>query len=89
MTYAIVRYSAETTEHFLLHCDIFTMVRNSMFVVINPILEFNGLRFLEDNRLVMFLLYGHETLHADANKVDLSATLKFIHESNRFELANE
>ena len=81
--------TAETTEHFLLHCDIFTMVRNSMFVVINPILEFNGLRFFEDNRLVKFLLYGNETLHDDANKVVLSATLQFIHESNRFELANE
>ena len=81
--------SAETTEHFLLHCDIFEMVRNSMFVVINPILEFNGLRFLEHNRFVKFLLYGHETLRADENKVVLSATLKFIHESNRFELANE
>ena len=60
-----------------------------MFVVINPILEFNGLRFLEDNTFVKFLLYGHETLRADENKVVLSATLQFIHESNRFELANE
>ena len=58
-------------------------------MVINPILESNDFNFLDDNMFVKFLLYVHEALRADANKVVLSVTLQFIHESNRFELVNE
>ena len=36
--------SSETTEHFLLHCNLYTEARIIMFQVINPILASNGLR---------------------------------------------
>ena len=75
--------SAETTEHFLLHCSLHTEARDSMFQVIDPILTFNNFH-LNNNALVIFLLYGSVNLTADINKVVLTETLKFIKQSNRF-----
>ena len=81
--------SAETTEHFLIHCSLFTEARNSMFRVINPILQLNGVHLLNDETLGKLLLYGSDTLTVEENKAVLSATLKFIHESTRFDPVNE
>ena len=80
--------SAETTEHFLIHCGLYTVARHSMFQVINPILASNGLH-LQNKSLTTFLLYGNETLSFDVNKTVLKATLEFIHRSTRFDIANE
>ena len=82
------KLSAETTAHFLIHCNLYTEVRNKMFQVINPILLSNGLRLPNDDLFVKFLLYGHDTLSVDDNTVVLKATLKYIHESTRFDIAN-
>ena len=60
-----------------------------MFEVINPILESNGLVLHSDDQLKYFLLYGHDTLSADVNSAVVTATLKYFHESTRFELTNE
>ena len=81
--------SAETTKHFLVYCNLFTEARDLMFQVINPILESNDLILHSDDQLKDLLLYGHYTLSVDENHAVLTATLKYIHESTRFELTNE
>ena len=81
--------SIETTEHFLLHCKLFTVERKNMFRVINPILESNGLHLRNDDMLVILLLYGHDTLSVVDNTAVLTASLNYFHKSTRFDIANE
>ena len=76
--------SPETTEHYLIHCDLYTEPRINMFHVINPILEFHGL-YLRGDLLINLLLYGNNTVSYDDYKAILTATLKFIIKSTRFE----
>ena len=80
--------SAETTEHFLIHCGLYIVARHTLFQVINPILAVNGL-YLHNELLVNFLLYGNEALSFDENKAALTATMKFIQNSTRFDKKNE
>ena len=80
--------AAETTEHFLIHCGLYTVARHRMFQVINPILASNALH-LQNESLVKFLLYGDDALTFDENKAVVTSTLKFIHNSTRFDIANE
>ena len=70
--------SPETTEHYLIHCDLYTEPR------IN--LESHGLN-LHGDLLINLLLYGNNTLSYDENKAILTATLIFILKSTRFETA--
>ena len=77
--------SIETTEHFLIYCDLYAGVRIEMFQVINPILQCNDLNLLNDGSLVKFLLYGHETLSAELNTAVLTVTVNYIHKSTRFD----
>ena len=76
--------SAETTDHFLLHCKIYTEVRFMMFQKLNPIFVANNLN-LQDLNLVDLLLYGSDVLSCDTNRAILSATLEFIRNSKRFD----
>ena len=80
--------SPETTEHYLIHCDLYTEPRINMFHVINPILESHGL-YLHGGLLINLLLYVNNTVSYDVNKAILTATLKFIIKSTRFETVNE
>ena len=75
---------AETTAHFLLHCNLYAGARNSLNNHINPILESKELVLHDDGQRVKFLLYGHDTLTFNENKGVLSATLKYFHNSKRF-----
>ena len=80
--------SSETTEHFLIHCGLYTVARHAMLQVINPILASNGLH-LQNELLANLLLYGNDALTFDENKAVLTATLKFIQKSTRFDIENE
>ena len=60
-----------------------------MFQLVNIIIESKRLRLPNDELLAKFLLYGHDTLNLDENKSVLTATVQYIHASNRFELTNE
>ena len=80
--------SAETTEHFLLHCTLHTEARKNMFQIVNPILETHELR-LGNEDLEQLLLYGSDILNVDVNKTVLTATLKFIKKSTRFDPVND
>ena len=76
--------AAETTAHFLLHCNIYAGARNSLNNNINPILASKNVVLIDEGQRVNFLLYGHDTLTFNENKGVLSATLIFIHDSKRF-----
>ena len=76
--------SAETTEHFLLRCPLYTEARNDLFQVIDPIVRTHDLQLAND-ALHQFLLYGSENLPNDVNKTVLSATMIYIKHSKRFE----
>ena len=80
--------SAETTEHFLIHCGLYTIARHGMFQVINPLIALHGLEF-QNELLANFLLYGDTALSLEENKATLTATLAFIKQSSRFEIENE
>ena len=56
-----------------------------MFLVVNSILEINGLQLTNNNQIVNVLLYGHETLSEANNIAVLSATLMFIDKAARFD----
>ena len=75
----------ETTNHFLLYCQFYAEERNTLFRVTDPLLESMGLFFLNDNHRVNFLLYGHKNLDVNKNRIVLNATIKYIHDSKRFE----
>ena len=76
---------AETTDHFLLNCNLYTEARHDIFQVVNSILETSGLHLPNNTQVVKLLLYGHETLCVVDNIAVISATLKFIHKSTRFD----
>ena len=81
--------SIESTEHFLIHCNLYTEIRFNMFQIINPILESNGLHLPNGGLLMQRLLYGHKTFSVEDNSTVLSATLNYIQNSTRFDLADE
>ena len=81
--------SAETTEHFLLNCHLYTRERNNLNLVVNQILESNILFVPRNHQFVNLLLYGHATLNDADNKAVLIATLRFINDSCRFDVADE
>ena len=76
--------SAETTDHFLLHCNIYTEMRFVMFQKVNPILQANNLN-PQDLNLTKLLLYGSDVLTCENNRFILIATLEFIRNSKRFD----
>ena len=53
---------AETTAHFLLHCNIDAAARNSLNNIINPISDSEKVVLFEEGQRVNFLLYGYDTL---------------------------
>ena len=76
--------TAETTCQFLINCPIFVNPRKVLFVTINPILLKYTTRFVEDNSLVILLLYGDEKFKLEDNQNILKATIQFIRDSARF-----
>ena len=75
---------AETSCHYLLHCPNFTNHRNQLFQTLTPILQINGIHFIDDNNLVHLLLYGNERFKIEENQRILQATINFIRNTSRF-----
>jgi len=76
--------NAETSNHFLLHCPTYLNQRNELFQLVNPLLFAKNMRFLDDKRLVLLLLYGNEKFEIDENRIILKATINYIRKSSRF-----
>jgi len=81
---ASTRDIPETSGHFLLHCPNFTDHRNELFNILNPILQANDMRFIEDDKFVHLLLYGKEEFKFEENQSILKATINFIKNTSRF-----
>ena len=75
---------SETSDHYLLHCPIFIEQRRELFLILNPILLENNMRFLDYKSLVHLLLYGNNKFNDNVNRSILKATIKFIRSSSRF-----
>ena len=76
-------FGAEDIFHFLLHCHVFYVIRNTFLINVSGIIGEDA-RLYSDNALKNLLLYGDEHLSYVANKSILKETLKFIHQSERF-----
>ena len=75
----------EDVEHFLLLCPSFDVARRDLlagvFDILRP-LEYNN---LPNDVLVQILLYGDKNLPDYLNKQIILLTLRFIHDTGRFD----
>ena len=75
----------EDTEHYFLLCNTYDADRRDLLSSVNAILLPHCLISLSNEELLKIILYGHEELPFDSNAKILTATLKYIHVSKRFE----
>ena len=76
----------EDTEHFLLLCPSFDVQRQDLLAGIVELLRpFVSITDFSNDALTQLLLYGNQELSYDLNKNILKLTLRFIHESGRFD----
>ena len=76
----------EDTEHFLLLCPSFDLQRRDLLVEIVELLRpFVQITNLSNVALVQLLLYGDQYLSYDFNRNVLELTLRFIHQTGRFD----
>ena len=76
----------EDTEHFLLLCLSFDSQRRDLFAgIVELIRPFRQITDLSNDSLTQLLLYGDQDLSNDMNRNILELTLRFIHETGRFE----
>ena len=74
----------EHTEHFLLHCHSYNLLRNNLLNHVQATLLSNGLSNLSTEELISIILYGDVRLPYESNKTIIEATLEFIESSKRF-----
>ena len=79
----LIHDGIEDTEHFLLHCRLFTTIRIDLLHNLSLLLNQN-VNTLSNNVLTNILIYGSSDLSKDINKKILSNTILFIKRSNRF-----
>ena len=78
-------YSAgiETTDHYLLRCKNFALVRSSF---LNKIFKINvGFRNMNDSTVTSLLLFGSEKQTFDDNTKILNLTIQFLKDSGCFD----
>ena len=75
----------EDTEHYFLLCHTYDASRRDLLNSVKAILLSHGLISLSNEELLKVILYGHEQLPFDSNAQILTATLKYIQASKRFE----
>ena len=76
--------NAETTQHFLLECPIYNVLRQELFEVVDPILFLNDMDNITANSKVHLLLYGDKKLIFCENRLILKSTIKYINKTGRF-----
>ena len=76
----------EDTEHVLLLCPSFDIQRQDLLAGIAQLLRpFVLITDLSNDALTYLLLYGDQDLSYDLSKSILELTLRFIHETGRFD----
>ena len=78
----ICNIGAEDTKHFLFKCPFHATKRAILATEVIRILIRNNLNHLANDE--KFYLYGNDSLNDFDNKSILIATIKYIHETNRF-----
>ena len=80
------RKGIEDTEHFLLLCPSFDLQRRDLLAGIVELLRpFVQITNLSNDALIQLLLYGDQYLSYDLNRNIIALTLRFIHETGRFD----
>ena len=80
----------ESTEHFLLTCLLFRELRDELFSTINPVLsKIRNLPSIENSDMVQILLYGSQNLTLSENQLILTAVIKYIQHTERFNQVSE
>ena len=76
----------EDTEHYLLLCPSFGVQRQDFLARFAKLLRsFVQITDLSYDALTQLLLYGNQDLSNDLNRNILELTLRFIHETGRFD----
>ena len=72
----------ETTLHYLLRCDLYSIYRLEL---LNDVCALNGsLKNSSEEKLLKILLYGAEDFTSQMNSEILKCTIKFIKKTDRF-----
>ena len=74
------RQHSETTQHYLLQCNNYIDQRRVLLDSLNPLIEANNIRFVDDKSLILLLLYG--------NKASNDSIILYIKNSVRFSSDN-
>ena len=76
----------EDTEHYLLLCPSFDVQRQVLLARVAELLRsFVQITDLSNDALTQLLLYGNQDLSNELNRNILELTLRFIHETGRFD----
>ena len=75
----------EDTEHFLLLCPSFDEPRRDLLAGVSALLRPLGHTNPSNEFLMQILLYGDKDFPVNLNKDILLLTLRFIHETGRFD----
>ncbi len=73
-----------STIHYLYECSNFNSERNELVSLLNDILFMNDMENFPVHEKANTLLYGHDSLLFDENRMILKGTIKFIRKSGRF-----
>jgi hypothetical protein len=74
---------AESTEHFLARCPLYTNLRNNLLNNTSDIVGYD-VKILQPPHLMDLLLYGSDTLKSIKNKQILELTIEFVTKTKRF-----
>ena len=81
-----VHDGVENVEHFLLNCQEFVYIRNTLMSNVSQKISFDILSFKPET-IIKILLYGNKSYNNDINTYILNETITFIRKSKRFEKA--
>ena len=65
-------YTAETSEHFLLHCPLYNSIRNKTISKLD-----------EKQRNINTLLFGNDQLHLETNKIFFAIVQDILRQTDR------
>ena len=75
----------EDTEHFLLLCPSFVMHRRDLLTNVLSLVRAFGYISLSNKGLTQLLLYGGKDLTNELNRTIIELTLRYIHNTGRFD----
>ena len=74
----------DNTHFFITKCAMYAVSRTSLLRSISNILIQNDLQHLPPTELTQLYLYGHSNITTSANRLVLQSSIKYIHDTERF-----